>query len=113
MKMCNMRQYRHKMSSQTIVICRVKQQADIMQNITDAGLVPGRKQNTMGLETSLGEIVKYVLSDRTPQSMDTFYSPENRAQNNKQLTGFKRTNTRIGLNLLDIIESITFFFFLK
>lgn len=22
-----------------------------MQNVTDAGLVPGRKQNTMGLET--------------------------------------------------------------
>lgn len=74
------------MSSQTNVICRVKQQADIMQNITDARLVPGRKQNTMGLETSLGEIVKYVVSDRTPQSMDKFYSPENRAQNNKQFS---------------------------
>lgn len=25
----------------------------VMQKVTDAGLVPGRKQNTMGLETGL------------------------------------------------------------
>lgn len=60
------------MSNQTNIIYQVEQQADIMQNVTDAGLFPGRKQNTMGLETSVGEIVKYVLSDRTPQLMDQF-----------------------------------------
>lgn len=42
-------------------------QADVMQNVTDAGLVPGRKQNTMGLETGSEDTVKYVVSDRTPQ----------------------------------------------
>lgn len=46
-------------------------QADVMQDVTDAGLVPGRKQNTMGLETGSQETVKYVVSDRTPQSIDS------------------------------------------
>lgn len=57
------------------LFCYVAQQADVMQNITDAGLVPGKKQNTMGLETSLREIVKYPVSDRTPQATDKFYNP--------------------------------------
>lgn len=62
-----------------------------MQNITNAGLVPGRKQSTMGIETGLIEIFKilYVVSDRTPQSMDKFYNLENETQNNKQFTVFK------------------------
>lgn len=55
-------------------------QADVMQNVTDAGLVPGRKQNTMGLEAGSQETVKYVVSDRTPQSIDTVYNPETRSQ---------------------------------
>lgn len=46
------------MSDQTNGTCHVKRQADVMQNGTDAGLVPGRRQNTMGLETSLGETFK-------------------------------------------------------
>lgn len=45
----------------------VTRQADVMQNVTDAGLVPGRKQNTMGLETGSEDTVKCVVSDRTPQ----------------------------------------------
>ena len=54
-----------------------------MQNITDAGLVPGRKQNTMGIETGLIEnLLKYVDSDRTPQLMDKFTQP--REQNSEQ-----------------------------
>lgn len=60
-----------------------------MQNITDAGLVPGRKQNTMGLETSFRELVKYVVSDRTPQLMDNSYNPENRPVTNKHFTVFE------------------------
>lgn len=46
------------MSGQTNGTRHVKRQADVMQNGTDAGLVPGRRQNTMGLETSLGETFK-------------------------------------------------------
>ena len=62
-----------------------------MQNITNVGLVPGRKQSTMGIETGLIEICKiqYVVSDRTPQSMDKFYNPENETSNSKEFTFFK------------------------
>lgn len=51
------------MSGQTNITCHVRRQADVMQNGTDAGLVPGRRQNTMGLETSLEgrKLSKYVL----------------------------------------------------
>lgn len=40
-----------------------------MQNDADAGLVPGRRQNTMGLEADLGEenFQNMYFSDRTPQ----------------------------------------------
>lgn len=58
-----------------------------MQNITDAGLVPGKKQNTMGLETSLREIVKYPVLDRTPQAMDKFNNHQNRT--NEQMSSFQ------------------------
>lgn len=61
-------------------------QADVMQDVTDAGLVPGRKQNTMGLETGSQETVKYGVSDRTPQSIDTVYNPETRSQNRKHFS---------------------------
>lgn len=98
------------MSGQTNGTCHVKRQADVMQNGTDAGLVPGRRQNTMGLETSLGETFKrYVLSDRTPQSMDKFSPP--RGQNSEQQAGhsffFFRKNKQIHnfwLDLTDIRE---------
>lgn len=73
-----MGQYLHKMSRD--IVAHVWQQADIMQNVTDAGLVPGKKQTTMGLEINLRErelkSVKYVVSDRTPQIMNIFYNPE-------------------------------------
>lgn len=42
----------------------LRRQADVMQNGTDAGLVPGRRQNTMGLQADFGGenfIYKYVL----------------------------------------------------
>lgn len=61
-------------------------QADVMHNVTDAGLVPGRKQNTMGLETGSEDTVKYVVSDRTPQEIDTSYNPETRSQNRKHFS---------------------------
>lgn len=52
----------------------------VMQNVPDAGLVPGRKQNTMGLETGSRLTVNYNVSDGTPQSMDTFDNPKNGSQ---------------------------------
>lgn len=52
----------------------------VMQNVTDAGLVPGRKQNTMGLETGSRLTVNYIVSDGTPQSMDTCHNPKNGSQ---------------------------------
>lgn len=53
-------------------IAHVQQQADIMQGITDAGLVPGRKQSTMGIETGLIEICKIcsLRQDTTTNGQD-------------------------------------------
>lgn len=39
--------------SQSNILAHVLQRADTMQNITDAGLVPGRKQSTMGIDMGL------------------------------------------------------------
>lgn len=47
----------------------LRRQADVMQNGTDAGLVPGGRQNTMGVEADFGgeNSQNMYFSDRTPQ----------------------------------------------
>lgn len=49
-----------------------------MQNITDAGLVPDRKQNTIGIETGLTEFKKIrTFRQDTTRNGQIFINSEN------------------------------------
>lgn len=73
-----------------------------MRIITDAGLVPGRKQNTMGIETGLIQICKICRFRQDTTINRHTIQPENRIQNNK----FEWTNKLI----VAIIQSFISYF---
>lgn len=75
MKMCTETMSAQKVPSDTTA--DVRQQADVMQNRSGAGPVPGGKQKTTGTETRLIETCKACRFRQDTTSNDKCYHPGN------------------------------------